>query len=217
MRNQREILLPQSFYARSPNIVARELLGKILVHHIHSEERAGIIVETEAYFSTDDPANHAANGKTARNAPMYGAPGHAYVYFCYGSHWLVNAVTESAGIPSAVLIRAIEPYRGIEAIRTARGNRPDKQLTNGPGKVCAALGITSVYNSQPLYSGALTIRTQGYEPDEIRQSRRIGIHKGTEIEGRYYIAENQWVSAMPASMRQNTVSRKTSERTKGHQ
>lgn len=194
MIQQNNTILPQSFYARKPDIVARELLGKILSHYTNGVQRAGIIVETEAYFSSNDPANHAANGKTPRNTPMYGPPGHAYVYFCYGTHWLVNAVTEKQGVASAVLIRAVQPYRGIEQMRATRGNKPDKQLTNGPGKLCAALCINGEHNTQPLFSGTLTIQENGTKIPEINSSTRIGIQKGADLIGRYYIAQNPWVS-----------------------
>ena len=188
------MILPQSFYNRSPDIVARELLGATLVHTAHGHVRAGRIVETEAYFSDNDGACHAASGKTSRNNAMFGPPGHAYVYFCYGNHWLVNAVTEGEGTASAVLIRALEPFEGIDAMRRARGNRPDRELTNGPGKLCAALGITREHNSLPLFSGPLTIRAANAPPAKIRTSRRIGIRDSAHLEARYFIAGNAWVS-----------------------
>src|SRR6478609_10491024 len=105
--------LPRSFYERPTLDVARDLLGKVLVHERRGVRTSGAIVEVEAYIGEDDPACHAAPGPTRRNAPMYGAPGHAYVYLNYGLHYLVNAVTEAAGRPAAILIRALEPLEGV--------------------------------------------------------------------------------------------------------
>ncbi|MCX7001788.1 MAG: DNA-3-methyladenine glycosylase, partial [bacterium] len=118
-------ILPQTFYARSPDEVARALLGKILICTARGVRCAGRIVEAEAYFATDDPACHAARGVTARTRTMFGPPGHAYVYFCYGNHWMMNAVTEAEDHGSAVLIRALEPLEGIAAMRRRRGGVRD--------------------------------------------------------------------------------------------
>ena len=187
-------ILQKHFYNRSPDIVARELLGKILIHYSKDGKCSGRIVETEAYYSENDPANHAARGKTKRNAQMFGQPGTAYVYFCYGNHWLVNAVTEKEGIASAVLIRALEPVNGIELMRLRRKVKKEKELTNGPAKLCAALGITGEQNGITLLKKPLIIVDDGSPPPEFEKGKRIGISVGTEIEGRYFIKGNKYVS-----------------------
>lgn len=194
-------ILSQDFYARQPDTVARALLGMILLRCVEGEWRGGRIVETEAYFSEGDAANHAANGRTKRNAPMYGPPGHAYVYLCYGMHWMFNTVTEEEGTPSAVLIRAIEPHIGTAAMRRDRNGCVEGELSNGPGKVCAALRITNEQNCVPLFDNEnLTImRGDALDSALIRCTPRIGIRKGEEIRGRYYIEGNPWVSRGPVT------------------
>ena len=135
--------LPKSFFARDTEIVARELLGAVLECATPDGVASGRIVETEAYVGEHDLACHAAAGRTARTAPLYGEPGIAYVYFIYGVHWCVNAVTRPVDHPSAVLIRALEPLAGVDLMRRRRpAARKDVDLTNGPGKLCQALGIT---------------------------------------------------------------------------
>ncbi len=188
-------ILPIEFYDRSPDVVARELLGKILVHYHNGICCSGRIVETEAYFAENDPANHAACGRTKRNSPMFGPPGTAYVYFCYGNHWLVNAVTEEEGKASAVLIRAVEPVRGIEIMRKRRKVKRDVDLTNGPAKLCAALEITGEQNKISLLKKPLMIIDDGTPLPPFKTSERIGIKVGTEIKGRYYIPGNGYLSS----------------------
>jgi len=187
-------ILIKKFYDRSPDIVARELLGKILVHYYKGKCCSGRIIETEAYFSGNDPANHAARGKTKRNAPMFDSPGTVYVYFCYGNHWLVNAVTEQESKASAVLIRALEPVKGIEIMRDRRKVKRDVDLTNGPAKLCSALGITGVQNGTSFLKKPLIIVDDDSPLPEFKTSGRIGISVGTEIQGRYYISGNKYVS-----------------------
>src|SRR6476646_6799358 len=140
--------LPASFYDRPTEQVARDLLGAILECRTRDGVAAGRLVETEAYIGEHDLACHAAAGRTARTEPLYGAPGIAYVYFIYGMYWCFNAVTRAAGEPSAVLVRALEPLTGIELMRERRGvrSRRDVDLTNGPGKLCRALGIDGRLN-----------------------------------------------------------------------
>src|SRR5512136_1639220 len=130
------VCLPQTFYNRPALSVARELLGKRLVRLLDGVRLAGIIIETEAYIGEEDLACHARSGKSRRNAVMYGPPGFAYVYFTYGMHWMLNAVTEPEGIPAAVLIRAIQPVQGVDIIAAHRQGRD----TRGPAKVTQALG-----------------------------------------------------------------------------
>src|ERR1051325_9326643 len=130
-------VLPRSFYARDTEVVARELLGAVLVCRSREGLTAGRIVETEAYLGEHDLACHAAAGRTTRTDPLYGAPGLAYVYFIYGMYWCFNAVTRAEGLPSAVLVRALEPLEGIDLMRQRRRLRSntDTDLTNGPGKL----------------------------------------------------------------------------------
>ena len=138
--------LPRKFYNRPTLTVARELLGARLIHISDGMKLVGLISETEAYFGFDDLASHAKAGRTIRTDPMFGPPGHAYVYFTYGHHWMLNAVTEKEGFPAAVLIRAIQPIEGVDVMMERRQGRD----TFGPGKLTQALGITKSQNYADL-------------------------------------------------------------------
>ncbi len=185
----RSTIIPVSFYRRATKTVARKLLGKELRHSTPAGVLSGIIIETEAYLPAHDPACHAARGKTTRNAPMFGAPGYAYIYFCYGNHWLFNIVTEAEGTPAAVLIRALEPFRGIPLMQQHRAVDVHKNLTNGPGKLTQALGITPHYNTVSLLKGTLTIRDRNIAVPNtmINVTGRIGIQAGKELPLRFLI------------------------------
>jgi DNA-3-methyladenine glycosylase len=138
------VILPRRFYERPTLDVARDLLGKVLVHERRGVRTSGAIVEVEAYIGEDDPACHAAPGPTRRNTPMYGEPGHAYVYLNYGIHWMMNIVTEAKGSPAAVLIRALAPIDGLEAMRRRRGVAAvDDELCRGPGNLTGRCGSLS--------------------------------------------------------------------------
>ena len=189
-------ILPRSFYDRETEIVAREMLGAILECTTPRGKASGIIVETEAYVGEHDAACHAAAGRTKRTAPLYGNPGISYVYFIYGVHWCFNAVTRREGLPSAVLVRAIEPLTGVDLMRERRGPRVSGvNLTNGPGKLCAALGIDGSLNGLPLQRGALVIRSGGRVPDDlVRITPRIGITKAADWPLRYFVRDNPYVS-----------------------
>lgn len=189
--------LPRSFYARKTDKVARDLIGKVLWHNTRAGTAAGIIVETEAYFGSDDPASHAARKMTPRNAVMFGRPGHAYVYFCYGAHYLFNVVTEKKGVAGAVLIRALEPLEGVELMLRRRKISNPGLSTNGPGKLTAALKIGPRQNRQDLVSGSLLILEGNKGKMPIKQSGRIGISNGKHLLHRYYWAGNPYVSAKP--------------------
>jgi len=166
-------LLSKSFFARNTEQVARELLGKILVH----KNFRGKIVETEAYFGTGDPASHAFKGPTHRSKVMFGPPGRAYVYFTYGMHWMLNVVTETDGKPGAVLIRALES--GLN--------------TNGPAKLTKAFGITGKLNGIELTKRGFCILDSKDKP-EIASSKRIGVSKDLNRNLRFYIKGNSFVS-----------------------
>jgi len=187
-------ILPRSFYDRDTVVVAREMLGTILECRTDEGVASGIIVETEAYIGEEDPACHAAAGRTKRTEPLYGAPGLSYVYFIYGVHWCFNAVTRSEGLPSAVLVRALQPLKGISLMREQRGERiSDVNLTNGPGKLCEALGINGTFNALPLQRGNLVIR-EGSPSSEIVVDKRIGITKAADWPLRFYLRDNPFVS-----------------------
>lgn len=182
------MILPRAFYARPTLRVARDLIGKVLVHESPAGPAAGVIVETEAYIGESDPACHAAPGPTARNAPLYGPPGIAYVYINYGIHYLVNAVTEPEGAPAAVLIRALEPLDGEPLMRTRRARSKRRSaadlawadLCRGPGNLTRALGISLRQNRQDLTAGSLRIEDRGFARRRAAWSPRIGITAGVE-------------------------------------
>jgi len=185
--------LPAAFYNRPTLDVTADLIGKVLVHRTRAGIAAGMIVEAEAYIGEDDPACHAAPGPTARNAPLYGPPGVAYVYLNYGMHYLVNAVTEAEGSPAAVLIRSLEPLDGVElmmrrrmtgtrsASATATADKPRKaDLCRGPGNLTKALGITLKENRLDLTASRLWIEDRGLELGRVSWGTRIGITRGAE-------------------------------------
>jgi len=197
------VILPRDFYDRPTLDVARDLIGKLLVHRLPEGTVAGMIVEAEAYIGEDDPACHAAAGPTERNAPLYGPPGRAYVYLNYGLHDMMNAVTERDGHPSAVLIRALEPVEGLALMRRRRarapwrkgkGPPPDHDLCRGPGNLTRALGITLADNCRTLTRGQLTIHDRGVSPGSLAWSPRIGIRVGTEHHWRVALAGHRSVS-----------------------
>jgi DNA-3-methyladenine glycosylase len=200
--------LPRAFYDRPTLTVARELLGKVLVHRAPGGVAAGTIVETEAYIGEDDPACHAAPGPTARNAPLYGPPGFAYVYLNYGIHYLVNAVTESEGRPAAVLIRALQPLEGIRLMRRRRApdgrHIDDADLCRGPGNLTKALGISGSDNWLDLTSSRLFIEDRGLRPDAVSFGPRIGIRVAVDRPWRCWIAGNVSVSG-PRSAQSATL------------
>jgi DNA-3-methyladenine glycosylase len=175
------VKLPRAFYDRPTLDVARDLIGKILVHNRRGVRTSGIIVEVEAYIGESDPACHAAPGPTKRNKPLYGPPGFAYVYLNYGIHWLVNAVTEAEGSPAAVLIRALEPLDGVETMRRRRKRRvSDHDLCRGPGNLTTAMGIAQTLNHEDLCGQRLYIEDRGLSLSGIEWSPRIGLYVGTE-------------------------------------
>ena len=173
------MILLRDFYYHPTLTVARELIGTRLVRILNGAKLVGLITETEAYISEKDLACHAKAGRTARTAVMYGEPGHAYVYFTYGNHWMLNVVTEREGFPAAVLIRAIQPIEGFE-IMAARRNGRD---TFGPGKLCQAMGITKSENGVDLTetTGDLWIEAGVKVPDSfVTKGPRVGLNNTPE-------------------------------------
>jgi len=192
--------LRRDFFVRDTLTVARELLGQRLVRVLDGERLTGHIVEVEAYIGEDDQACHARFGRTRRNAPMYGPPGHAYVYLIYGMHHCLNIVTEREGYPAAVLIRALEPLEGIDEMRARRGGRPDLPLTSGPARLCQALDIDRQFNGADMCApDAILFLEEGtFVPDEaVATGPRIGV-RGDGVAAtspwRFYTQGNQYIS-----------------------
>ena len=198
-------VLPRDFYERATLVVARELIGKLLVHDTPAGLTSGVIVETEAYIGESDPACHAAPGPTKRNAPLYGPPGIAYVYLNYGIHYLVNAVTESEGWPAAVLIRALEPRDGEALMRRRRARGTARRardlepasLCRGPGNLTRALGISLRHNLRDLVASELRIEDAAEPAREIATGPRIGINVGMERPWRFHAVGSPAVSGRP--------------------
>lgn len=190
--------LAAGFYDRDTLSVARDLLGCVVVHESPAGRAAGRIVEVEAYHGEDDPACHAAAGRTARTAPLYGPAGRAYVYRIYGMHFCLNAVTRVEGAPSAVLIRALEPLQGLDRMRERRERRrggpvADARLADGPGKLCEALGVTLDHNRLDLAGPPLWIEP-GKPPARIAWTPRVGISVGIDRHWRALETGSPWVS-----------------------
>ena len=179
-------VLPRDFYRRHPTEVAPELLNMIL---LRDDGRAGRIVEVEAYGGADDPAAHSYRGKTARNATMFGEPGHLYVYFSYGIHWGSNAVCGEVGQGAGVLLRAIEPIAGLEQMRVLRpAARRDRDLANGPGKLSQAMGLDRSHDGADLVTGDRGVRivSDGTPPPmQPRVGPRVGITRAIDFPWRW--------------------------------
>jgi DNA-3-methyladenine glycosylase len=190
--------LSRAFYNRHPVLVAPDLLNKIL---LRDDGRAARIVEVEAYAGSEDPAAHSFRGMTARNAAMFGPPGHLYVYLSYGMHWCSNVVCGDAGVGMAVLLRAAEPLQGLEQMRRERPKAAfDRDLANGPGKLCQAFGITRALDGADLVSASLgiTIVSDGTPPPiDPLQGPRIGISKAMEFPWRWHVRDHAHVSVRP--------------------
>jgi DNA-3-methyladenine glycosylase len=193
------VRLPPSFYDRSVHEVARDLIGCVVRHG----ETAGRIVETESYHM-EEPACHAFAGVTERTRTLYGEPGHAYVYFSYGIHSLLNAVAEPEGVGAAVLIRALEPVDGIEVMRARRGLERHEELCSGPGKLTQALDIGLSLNGSSLVDGPIELLTRepGARAPRVVTGERVGITKAVELPWRFCDADSRHVSRpRPAAMR----------------
>ena len=192
--------MPRAFFARRPDGVARDVLGKLLVRWTGNALLAGRIVEVEAYFGDGDPAAHSAAGRTARTAVLFGPPGHAYVYFIYGMHSCLNISCEPTGQAGSLLVRALEPLQGLAQMAAWRGltaQAAPRLLTSGPGRLCQAFGITrATHNGIDLLStdSDLQLRDDGYGTQSILATPRIGITKAAERPLRFLISGNPYVS-----------------------
>ncbi len=193
--------LTRDFYARPVLIVARECIGKVLVHRTAEGVAAGRIVEAEAYRGPLDLAAHSARGLTKRTTAMYGPPGHAYVYLLYGISWAMNIVTTADGVPHAVLIRAIEPLLGIDLMARRRRKPPDsRELTNGPGKLTNAMAITGADYGRDLCGGRLYLERSEVPVGRIGTSPRINVEYAglwASKRWRFYERGNRYVSVPP--------------------
>lgn len=196
--------LPRAFYARDAVTVAEAMMGKLLVHRSPGGVCAGRIVETEAYCGPEDGAAHSRDWRrTARTETMWGPPGHAYMFLIYGMHWCFNAVVASDGVPHAVLVRALEPSLGLELMAGRRGMASTRrELTNGPGKLCAALGLDESFKAADLTTSRLFLSDDPSSAERscIKTSPRINIDYAGEWVGkpwRWYEAGNRYVSVKP--------------------
>lgn len=188
--------LPRAFFERPSPVVARELIGKVLVHRTAHGVRSGRIVEVEAYRGRHDPASHAYRGPTPRSAVMFGRPGHLYVYFTYGMHHCANLVCEPEGSAGAVLIRALEPLRGLDAMRRSRGTPEFARLARGPGCVAQALALDLRHDGIDLSRGEVWVAGTARAPYAARTLRgpRIGIRVGVKRRWRFWVAGHPCVS-----------------------
>jgi DNA-3-methyladenine glycosylase len=182
------VLLPRDFFARSVHEVAPELIGATLL----VDGVGGTIVELEAY-DEDDPASHGFRGRTPRNAVMFGPPGHAYVYRSYGVHWCLNLVCAGEGRAEAVLVRALEPTRGVETMRQRRGLDDVRALCSGPGKLCQSLRVTGDHDGAALDEPPFALHERSSVP-EIATGPRVGITKAAELPWRYGAAHSPFLS-----------------------
>ena len=186
--------LNREFYLRPTLDVARDLIGKYLVFKTGGKVLSARLVEVEAYIGENDPACHAAVGRTDRNDIMYGPGGYSYVYFIYGMYHCLNVVTENEGFPAAVLIRGAEPVEGVEIMLSQFDNKKNNGLTSGPGKLCKAFGLSREHNGLDLVGDILFIEDRGFRPARIENSSRIGIKKAVEKKWRFYEAGSKYVS-----------------------
>ena len=183
--------LGADFFARSVHEVAPALLGTTLL----VDGVGGLVVEAEAY-DHEDPASHGFRGRTARNVSMFGPPGRAYVYRSYGVHWCLNLVCEADGVASAVLLRALEPTHGLEAMRARRGVEEARLLCSGPGRLCQALGVTRAHDGLRLDQAPFELLPRTREP-EIAAVPRVGITRAADLPWRYLVAGSRFVSRPP--------------------
>ena len=192
--------LTPDFFARETLIVARDLLGQRLVRLVEGRRVAGRIVEVEAYIGQDDQASHARCGPTARNAAMFGPPGHAYVYLIYGMYHCLNVVTEREGYPAAILLRALQPLEGLDVMRELRDGRPERELANGPGKLCQALYVDRRFDGVDMCRPESLLfieQDAGILEENVATGPRIGV-RGDEAAltaaWRFYVRDHDCLS-----------------------
>ena len=186
--------LPRVFYERPTKKVARDLLGKILIHRSSEGLVSGLVVETEAYLGENDPGSHASIRKSPRNSVMFETAGVAYVYFTYGMHYCFNAVAKPRGQAGAVLIRALQPLDGIPIMTRRRERENILKLASGPGKLTQALGIEKSHNGTDLTGDVLFFSEGPSAPNPIKVTSRIGLSKGQDLPLRFYFADNAFIS-----------------------
>ncbi len=193
---RRAATLPVRFFSRPAEIVARELIGTIMRSEVDGVVTAGRIVETEAYLGESDPASHGYLGRrNTRNAAIFGPPASWYVYLSYGMHWCANLVAAREGEAAAILIRALEPLEGIEAMRARRGSVADRHLCAGPGRLCQALGITRDLDGRMMDGSPVLVHAgPAAEPSPISAGPRIGITKAADWPLRFVLAGSPWIS-----------------------
>jgi len=193
---RRAATLPVAFFRRPTEVVAAELIGKVVVSTVGGLLTAGRIVETEAYLGYDDPASHGyRHRRNARNAALFGPPGIWYVYLSYGMHWCANLVCQRAGLARAVLLRALEPLDGLAVMRERRGELPDRQLCSGPGRLCQALGISRDLDGSAMADGpVMVLRGDPVTAGAISATPRIGITKAADWPLRFHLAGSPWTS-----------------------
>jgi len=188
--------LARSFFDRPAEVVAPELLGRLLVRALPDGSRlSGSIVEAEAY-EPGDPASHGFRGPTPRTASMFGPPGRLFVYFTYGNHWMMNAVTREAGVGSAVLIRAVEPREGLDRMAANRGRDAPRDLCSGPGKLTQALAVDASLDGADLTRGREVWLEAGalVAPEHILAGPRVGVSAGVDAAWRFFVRDSPWVS-----------------------
>jgi DNA-3-methyladenine glycosylase len=193
---RRAVTLPVAFFRRPAEVVAPELLGMVIVSSVGGEMTEAVIVETEAYLGYDDPASHGyLHRRNARNTALFGPPGTWYVYLSYGMHWCSNLVCQEIGLASAVLLRAVQPVRGLDVMRRRRGDVPDLQLCSGPGKLCQALGIDRGLDGARMANSPVIVRPPWRrEEGPVTVAPRVGITKAADWPLRFHLAGSPWVS-----------------------
>jgi DNA-3-methyladenine glycosylase len=193
---RRAATLPVTFFKRPAEIVARDLLGMVVVSRAGGGLTSARIVETEAYLGYDDPASHGyLHRRNSRNQALFGPPGTWYVYLSYGMHWCANLVCQRPGLANAVLLRALEPLEGLDIMRRRRGRMPDRQLCSGPGKLCQALGITRDLDGKGMTRSEVVVHRPRWEEQNIVDvSPRIGITKAADWPLRFTLAGSAWLS-----------------------
>jgi DNA-3-methyladenine glycosylase len=197
-RRRRPKRLERAFFARPAPEVAPELLGKLLIKA--DDGIVARLVEVEAY-TQEDPASHAYRGPTARNAPMFGPPGHAYVYFSYGMHWCMNTVTGEDGHGQGVLLRAAEPLEGLDVIRRRRGTAKDRDLLRGPGRLGQAYGLHRQHSGLDLCDGGPLYLADDGERPAVTTGPRVGVALGADEAWRFWVPDSTWASVYKRSPR----------------